>query len=963
VHPKIIHNIFKAQSNSMMLRLAFITPLLTTCFLAICITAQGADNPAETSPAAETPSQAETPPQVEETAKPPETPPLWQSAVEHGVQEIVFALRQAGKDQHWYANFGYYADSEDHLPYGDGGKLCRLNLATKAVTIILEDKQGSIRDPVVDYDAQKILFSYRKGGERFLHLYEIQLDGSGLRQLTDGPYDDLEPCYLPNGKIVFVSTRCNRWVSCWFTKVANLHTCNADGSNIRQISANIEHDNTPWPLPDGRILYQRWEYVDRSQVNYHHLWTANPDGTSETIYFGNQHPGTVMLDAKPIPNTQKVVAIFSPMHGLPDHNGTIEIVDIQEGPDAWTTARPLLLGSDYRDPWAFSEKLFMAAKVNRLMLIDDNGKTEEIYRISDEEAAAKLECHEPRPIVRRQREPIIPERINSQNTTGTLVLMNVYQGRNMDGVKRGEIKKLLVLETLPKPINFSGGMEPITMGGSFNLERVLGTVPVEPDGSANIELPAMRSVFFVALDENDMAVKRMQSFTSVQPGETRGCIGCHEQRTRTVSLHGNTMALQRKPSRIEPIADCPDVFDFPRDIQPILDKLCCDCHGFEKTERGGPFAGNVLLADGRENWYSDSYITLTTHTLFSDNRNKARSNYPPRELGSSASRILKMLDGSHHDVRADEHEFKMLRLWIDTGATYAGTYGSLGVVYSHNTPIVNQEFLDVVERRCESCHINPWKARAARVKDNSQQSENAEEESPNSEPPKMQRPLAFALKWNLMQPDRSPLLMAPLSKAAGGMGLCRDESNADANASDVFVDKNDPDYLKLLASFTTAKQELDRNKRFDMPGFRPHPAYIREMKHYGILMPSASEDNQPIDCYALDRRYWESLWYRLTVAQPADADAAESTAAESTTSSSPSGDKPAPVAPKPSDPKPPVPNPIDPKPGDPMPVAPKPDVPPPSTPLVPEPVRPGPTPPIPARPEPMRPDASQTKAS
>ena len=180
------------------------------------------------------------------------------------------------------------------------------------MTTILEDKEGAVRDPVVHYDAEKILFSYRKGGTPFYHLYEINLDGSDLRQLTDGPYDDIEPCYLPDGGIVFVSSRCKRWVNCWLTKVANMHRCDADGGNIRQISANIEQDNTPWPLPDGRVLYQRWEYVDRSQVDYHHLWTANPDGTGEMVYFGNLHPGTVMIDAKPIPETNKVVAIFSP---------------------------------------------------------------------------------------------------------------------------------------------------------------------------------------------------------------------------------------------------------------------------------------------------------------------------------------------------------------------------------------------------------------------------------------------------------------------------------------------------------------------------------------------------------------------------------------------------------------------------------------------------------------------------
>ena len=136
----------------------------------------------------------------------------------------------------------------------------------------------------------------------------------------------------PDGDIVFVSTRCKRWVNCWLTQVAIMHRCDRDGRNIRPISSNNEQDNTPWPLADGRILYTRWEYVDRSQVDYHHLWTENPDGTGQMVWYGNLHPGTVMIDAKPIPGSDKVVAIFSPGHGQPEHAGAICVVDPAQAP-------------------------------------------------------------------------------------------------------------------------------------------------------------------------------------------------------------------------------------------------------------------------------------------------------------------------------------------------------------------------------------------------------------------------------------------------------------------------------------------------------------------------------------------------------------------------------------------------------------------------------------------------------
>ncbi|HJN12406.1 MAG TPA: discoidin domain-containing protein [Pirellulaceae bacterium] len=780
---------------------------------------------------------------------------------EQGVSEIVFAMRQPGKDGHWYANFSYYCDDEDRVTYGNGGKLCRLNLATGEVTTILQDTEGGIRDPVVHYDGRKILFSYREGGNCQYHLYEIDLDGGNLRQLTDGPYDDIEPCYLPDGKIVFVSSRCNRWVQCWLTKVAVLHRCDADGSNIRAISANLEHDNTPWPMPDGRVLYQRWEYVDRSQVDYHHLWTTNPDGTRQMVFYGNMHPGTLMIDAKPIPDSRKVVAIFSPGHGRREHEGIVTVVDPQNGPDDRSSARSITRGANYRDPWALSEETFIAAQGQRIVLLDAAGVSQELFHVSSAEAAAGLECHEPRPVIRRLREPVISDRTNAERTTGEVVLVDVYKGRNMEGVKRGEIKKLLVIESLPKPINFTGGMDPLTYGGSFTLERVLGTVPVEPDGSAYVELPALRAVFFVALDENDLAVKRMQSFLSVQPGEVTSCVGCHEKRSETFLPSADLLAIARPASRIEPIDNCPDVFDFPRDIQPILDTLCLDCHGYQKTQRGGPYAGKVLLAGDRGPMFSHAYFTMTVRRLFTDNRNQAKSNYSPRSLGSSASRILKMLDGSHYGVQATSRQEQMLRLWIEVGAPYPGTYAALGCGsvggYIQNAQIntdldwpTTKAGADVIQRRCASCHQGSDLLPQSLSDERGVSFWRFSLDDPRL---KMSRHIVF----NLTRPQNSLLLLAPLAERAGGFGSCRDKQG---NAVTVFSDTANADYQTLLKFVAAGKTNLETIKRFDMPGFRPRPQYLREMKRYGIL-PASHADDAQVDVYDLDRRYWRSLWY------------------------------------------------------------------------------------------------------
>jgi hypothetical protein len=784
-----------------------------------------------------------------------------------GVNDIIFAARRLNDtDGHWYANLGYYAHDANRKAWREGGRLYRWNLSTGKLTTLLDDSRGGVRDPQVHYDGQKILFSYRKGGTEQYHLYEMNADGTGLRALTDGAYDDIEPTYLPDGDIVFVSTRCKRWVNCWLTQVAIMYRCDADGQNIRPISSNNEQDNTPWPLPDGRLLYTRWEYTDRSQVHYHHLWTANPDGTAQMTWYGNFHPGTVMIDAKPIPGSDKVVAGFSPGHGLREHAGQITIVDPSAGPDTQSFARPVSHSDQFRDPWAFSENCFMAATGPSLVVMDGTGAEQEIFKLPKADLDAGMELHEPRPLLPHPRERIIPDRVDARAATGRLVLADIYNGRNMAGVKRGEVKKLLVLETLPMPIHYTGGMEPISYGGTFTLERLVGTVPVEEDGSACFDLPALRSFFFVALDQNDLSVKRMQSFLTVQPGETTSCVGCHEQRTQA-PRHADTQlaALGRAPSHIEPIADVPDVIDYPRDVQPVLDALCVSCHGYEKTAAGGPRAGRLILTGDHGPLYSHSYYMMTIARLISDGRNQPRSNYAPRTLGSSASHLLTLLDGTHYGIKATPLQKKLLRLWIDSGAAYPGTYAALGCGmvgnYAENQEIhtghewpATQAAAKVIQNRCAACHAEP-----ARLLPQSL----ADERGVSFWEPSLDDPRLLTSRhivFNLSRPEQSLIVLAPLAESAGGWGLCRDPKTRER--ATVFADKADPGYQALLALCVAGQESLAQGtRRFDMAGFEPRSDWVREMKRYGIL-PAALNPATPLDCYAVEHQYWESLWYK-----------------------------------------------------------------------------------------------------
>ncbi|NQT89407.1 PD40 domain-containing protein [bacterium] len=793
------------------------------------------------------------------------------SARDLGFEEIVFAVRQCDADGHWYANFGYnVVDAERRKYYHDGGKLCRLNAKTGKVVTLVDDPKGGVRDPQLHYDGTKILFSYRKGGQPYYHLYEVGVDGKNLREITDGPYDDIEPTYLPDGDIIFCSSRCQRWVPCYVTQVAVLHKCDSDGKNIRQLSANVEHENTPWVLPDGRILFQRWEYVDRSQVGYHHLWTMNPDGTGQMVYYGNMHPNTVMIDAKPISGTRSVVASFSPGHGRNEHAGAITIVDPALGPDARSMARTVSR-RHFRDPYPISGGRFLVAGETDILLLDRDGRAVRLYDLPAAWRRGRMKVHEPRPVRRRPRERTVSSRVEPASKTGTVFLQDIHVGRNMAGIARGEIKKLLVLEVLPKPVNMFSGMEPLSYGGTFLLERILGTVPVEADGSAHFTLPALRPAFLVALDEKGMAVKRMQSFLTVQPGESVGCVGCHENRVRTPG-GSVTLAMGRPASVLEPVPDVPDVIDFPRDIQPILDRHCVACHDVEKTKAGGAMAGGILLCGDRGPMFSQSFYALTISAQFMDGRNLRRSNYPPRAIGSAASPILAKLDGSHYKARATDRERRTVRLWTDSGCVYAGTYaalgtGSIGHYSGGGRPDLAwpsvRKAQAVLKKRCGECHKGKT-ALPMSPSDNKRLvpwSEGAMNALATGKSQRMNPVFRFNrhLLYNLTRPEKSLLLLAPLAPEVGGRGMTR--HTGQGGSTDpiiVFKDTSDPDYQTLLAALQDAKAHLEKIKRFDMPGFQPRAEYIREMQRYGLLAAEPGE----VDVYALERRYWRSQWYR-----------------------------------------------------------------------------------------------------
>jgi hypothetical protein len=799
-------------------------------------------------------------------------------------EDIIFCERHPGRDPsgHYYANFGYNCGDESEWLYGaDGGRLAILSPESGQVRTLIEDPRGAFRDPVVHYDAEKVLFSYRKGGTHHYHLYEIQLDGSGLRQLTSGAWDDVEPAYLPDGGIVFCSTRSMRYVMCWLAPVATLHRCHADGSNIRRLSSGAATENTPCILPDGRILYTRWEYVNRDAISFHHLWTMNPDGTGAAAYYGNMHPGEVFIDARPVPAGKQVVYVTSGYHGRNEHAGRLQLLNLRNGPDDRSQVRTLT-AEGFRDPYPLSATLILAARGNELVTVSDQGEVRTLW-------TSGMMVQEPRVIRPRPREPVIPSRTDPSKATGTLFVHDVHQGRNMGTLAPGTIRKLLVMEDLPKPVNFhGGGTTPLAHGGKWTLNRILGTVPVEPDGSAHFEVPAGRSIYLAALDGNDLSVKQMRSFLTVMPGERASCIGCHENRTATTMPAGATLALLREPSVIEPVADVPEILDFPRDIQPVLDRHCVKCH------RPGKRDGGVVLTGDRGPTYSLSYYNLLLHRQVRDgagNRwegvenlaGRPAGNDAPYEAFSGAAPLMKMIDGSHHEVTLSARERDLIRLWLDSATPYAGTYaaygtGQIGGWWRNNEPVREMAddwpstapARDAMQRRCATCHENRMPRFVTDPIDIGDGHGDFEG---------WRRPMSRFSRhhiFNLTHPEQSLALRAVLAKSAGGEAAGElpkpqpvppDWARAPRPVTHpvVFESTADPDYQAMLAHLRAAGERLIQIKRFDMPGFQPRHEYLREMKRYGVL-PADYDLSQPspVDPYALDEAYWHQFHHRPT---------------------------------------------------------------------------------------------------
>ena len=469
-----------------------------------------------------------------------------------------------------------------------------------------EDKRF-VGDVDLHFDADRLLFSMPGSQDRW-QIWEIRTDGTGLRQVTPGEepdVDNYDPCYLPDGRIIFCSTRCFHGVPCvgGNNTVANLCLMNADGSGQRQLGFDQDHNWCPTVLNDGRVLYTRWEYSDSPHYFTRLLFHMNPDGTGQMEYYGSNSPWpNSTYYARPIPDhPTKIVAVISGHHGVP-RMGELLVFDpalgrrnadgaVQRIPGHGVQVQPVIGDSIVNNSWPrflhpypLSEKYFLAAMQPDastpwgIYLVDvfDN-----LVLIKETPGDALLE---PLPLRRTTRPPVIPDRVDLASREATIYLTDIYAGRGLEGVPRGTVKRLRIYEphyAYPK----MGGHIHIGIDGPWDVHRILGTVPVERDGSASFIVPANTPVAVQPLDEQGRAVQLMRSWYTAMPGEIGSCVGCHENQNASPPSQ-STLAMQRKPSAIAPWYGPPRGFSFVREVQPVLDKYCVGCHDGHQTPQG-----------------------------------------------------------------------------------------------------------------------------------------------------------------------------------------------------------------------------------------------------------------------------------------------------------------------------------------------------------------------------------------
>lgn len=591
--------------------------------------------------------------------------------------------------------------------------------------------EGSFLRPILSFDGQRVLFAHAKyykhvqgiknktdkanmPEDAYYHIYEMNIDGSGVRRLTRGKYDDFDARYLPDGDIVFLSTRKgqaiqvtaraaaetldnperpNSYVRCGGDNrrpvpVFTMHRMSADGERIRPVSAFENFEWTPAVTWDGRIIYARWDYIDRFNGPFMSLWSTNPDGTTSQLVYGNftKKPQAV-FEARPVPGSGKLMFTAAAHHS--NMGGSIVLLDRAggtEGERPLTRLTPEVCFPEtegwpkhyYLNPWPLSEDYYLVAWSDKrlpphtyvkdpnrnptssigIYLRDALGNQTLLYRDPD------ISSMYPLPLKPRRRPAVRPEKVARQGPReGRFLLQDVYRG--MPGVERGSIRRLRVVAVPPK-------VQPHMNRPVLGVSRedpgryVLGTVPVERDGSAYFRVPSGVPVLFQALDAEGKAVQTMRSLSYVQPGETLSCIGCHEHRDTSPASGRVPLAAVEGPSRLRPGPDGSWPLHYDRLVQPVLDQYCVSCHRPGADDAKG---ARFDLTPGKSYGRLIGYGGEDLKKLAFERDYSVVGDMPARK-----SKLMKLIADGHYDVPLDAEARERLITWMDTYAHRQGSF-------------------------------------------------------------------------------------------------------------------------------------------------------------------------------------------------------------------------------------------------------------------------------------------------
>ena len=685
------------------------------------------------------------------------------------VAKVLFVKRFTFTSNHYYTEFINSA-------WTPGGNLCVLDLKTHEVReLVPEMASGVFERCDLSFDAKRVVFAWKKGPQDGHRIYEVGVDGTGLRQLTFPPADEAElerkyrvdpgyhhgtddlcPCYLPDGGIVFVSTRCQYGILCDgpdnFTTTV-LHRMDGDGKGLTKLSNSSVSETGPSMLPDGRVLYTRWEYVDKGAVSVKGLWAMRPDGTASAEIYGNDIalPPTLNF-GRVIPGMPQGYVVMGVPHCPQNNVGTVIRLDMSKPirtrePMTWMTpyvdirAEPGFAfegeegiwksdasgsGPLFADAYPLSSSLFLVShkpagaawndsKGYGLYLLDERGAVCEFYR------DPAISCWRPMPLRPRPVPPVPVSPVNAElagRGEAACMVADVYHG--LEGVPRGTVKYLRIIEQVPRPwaAQFKGNSDEydqqhivITKDTHLGLKVQHGIVPVEADGSAHFVVPADANIILQALDAECLAVQTERTFVNYRPGEVRACIGCHETPESAMRQSGaareDRLAFRRAPSRPGPQpgeARGQRPLHYPGDVQPLFDRNCVTCHG-----GGGKLAGGLDLRGTPTQKFSVSYESLVPERrkgfhdrgllglVVGENHPKTGNveYLPAFSLGAHTSVLAAMLSrgtikltDAAQQARAEElakkhapvaakvtaEEFLLLANWIDTNCQYYGSY-------------------------------------------------------------------------------------------------------------------------------------------------------------------------------------------------------------------------------------------------------------------------------------------------